>query len=95
MNLTTIEIKKLLNKWHFYKAVTLSSPEEELARKINAIEKAICNLEDIDQEIIRLRYFQTVDIELIQTKVYLSRSGIYYRLNNAIKEIKYIIENTA
>ena len=95
MNLTVSEIKKLLNKWHFYKAITLSSPKEELTRKINAVEKAIFTLEDIDQEIIRMKYFQAVDIELIQAQVFLSRSGVYYRINNALKELKYIIENTA
>ena len=95
MNLTTTEIKKLLKKWHFYKAVTLSSPEEELARKINAIEKAVGILEDIDQEIIQLKYYQGVEIDIIQSKVCLSRSGVYYRLNNALREIKYIIENIA
>ena len=93
MSLTTSEIKKLLKKWHFYKAITLNLPEEELGRKIRAIENALNYLEDIDQEIIRLKYFLLVDIDIIQSKVGISRSGVYYRLDKGLQELLYIIKN--
>lgn len=95
MHLCASEIKKLLKKWHFYKAHALNSVEgDELTKKINAIEKAITSLEDVDQTIIRLKYFQGLEVDTVKSNVFLSRSVIYWRINRAVNEMSYIIANT-
>lgn len=89
MNLTTTEIKKLLKKWHFYKAVIITSQEEGLTRKINAIEKYLQSLEGIDSAIMRLRFYQRVDIDTIASQVFMSRRAVYYRIDKVIKEMAF------
>ena len=95
MYLSASEIKKLLQKWRFYKAHTMNSVEgDELAKKINAIEKTIAFLDDVDQTIIRLKYFQGLEMDIVKSNVFLSRSVIYWRIDRAVNEISYIIANT-
>ena len=95
MHLSTREIKKLLQKWHFYKAYTSSSGADELTRKITAVEKAITSLDDVDKTIIRLKYFQRLEVDMIQSQVFLSRSVVYWRIDKAIGEIAYLVANMA
>lgn len=95
MHLSASEIKKLLRKWHFYKAHTSVSGEEDaLTKKIKAIEKAIAILDDVDQTIIRLKYFQGLELDLIQSQVFLARASVYKRLDKALEEMSYYISNT-
>lgn len=68
--------------------------EDELTKKINAIEKAITSLEYVDQTIIRLKYFQGLEVETVKSNVFLSRSVIYWRIDRAVNELSYIIANT-
>ena len=84
----------MLKKWHFYKAHTLTSTNNELTKKIGAIEKAIVGLDDVDKTILELKYFQCVEVDIIKSKVYLSRSVIYWRIDKAVKEISYFILNS-
>ena len=95
MYLNTTEIKSLLKKWHYYKTFTLNSEENELSKKICSIENAINALDNVSQSIIRMKYFEGYEMESIAELVYMSRSGTYYRLNSACKEMAYIINNTA
>lgn len=84
----------MLKKWHFYKAITLAEEENEIYKKQKAIEKAIDKLEDVDKTIIRMKYFDRFEMHLIQDYVFLSRQGVYYRLEKTYKEIAYLINNT-
>ena len=95
MHLSSNEIKRLLKKWHFYKAHTSTSADgSELARKISAIEKAIATLEDDDKTIIKLKYFQGVEVDIIKDKVFLSRAAVYKRIEKTVDEIAYLVANT-
>lgn len=94
MHLSVSEIKKLLKKWHFYKAHTSTSAQDELARKVNAVEKAVAALDDLDKKIIQMHYIQGAEIEIVMAHVFMARSSVYYRLNVAVKEMSYFIANT-
>ena len=96
MNLTISEIKKLLKNWHFYKAnVTALQENSELKRKLELIERAVSMLEDINREIITMYYFNRFTIETTASLVFMSVRGTYYRIDSAVKEIKYLVGNMA
>lgn len=94
MHLNVSEIKKLLKKWHFYKAITLKDKDTELSKKLETIESKIRMLDDVSKEIMRMKYFDGYDVHTIASSVYMSRQGVYYRLNIAYKEIEYLANNT-
>lgn len=94
MNLTVSEIKKLLNKWHFYKAITLSSAEYLLKQKLEAIERAVNHLDDISKAIIEMRCFKRMEMDVVAKHVYMTRQGVYKRLNKSYSEMVYFIRNT-
>ena len=95
MHLQASEIKRMLKKWHFYKACILPLESgNELERKLNAVEKAVAALDDVDKTIIQLKFMQGADIDLIASKVFLAHSSVYKRIDKAIQELAYLIANT-
>ena len=94
MHLSASEIKKLLRKWHFYKACS-SNPEEDgkLKRKLDAIEKAVYRLDDVSRKAIIAHYFNRATIEDTALLVFMTVRGTYYRIAAAVKEMVYLIEN--
>lgn len=67
----------------------MTSQEEDLIRKLNAIEKYIDSLEGMDASIMRMRFYQKLDIETISSQVFMSRRAIYYRIDKIIKDIAF------
>lgn len=67
----------------------MTSQEEDLIRKLNAIEKYIDSLEGMDASIMRMRFYQKLDIETISSQVFMSRRSIYYRIDKIIKDIAF------
>jgi DNA-directed RNA polymerase specialized sigma subunit len=96
MHLSASEIKKLLQGWHFYKA-SISSSEDggTLAKKICAVEKAIAALPEIDQTIIRKKYIQRIDGDIVAAQVHITRRAVYYRIKRAFRDMEYMICNSA
>ena len=94
MHLSVSEIKKLLKKWRFYKAIILNTEKDLLLKKLNAIESAINALDDRDRSIMKMKYFEGYDMDLIAKTVFMSRQGVYYRLNRVYKEMEYLINST-
>ena len=89
MNLNVNEIKKLLKRWHFYKAIILTSQEEELIRKLNAIETYINALDGVDSVIMRMRFYQKVDMDTIASQVFMSRRAVYYRIDKVLEDMAF------
>ena len=95
MNLSVTEIKKLLKNWHSYKA-SISSLENggELQRKLDAIERSLTVLDEISFAIIKMRYFDKTEMEIIIKKAYVSRSNVYRRMEKAYTQMVYYLVNT-
>lgn len=89
MNLNVNEIKRLLKRWHFYKAIILTSQEEELIRKLNAIETYINALDGVDSVIMRMRFYQKVDMDTIASQVFMSRRAVYYRIDKVLEDMAF------
>ena len=95
MHLSSSEIKKLLKGWHFYKAsILIAQDGGELERKLNAIEKNVGNLNDVDRTIFRMRFFERAEVEVVVAQVYLSRRAVYKRIDKAVEKMVYCIANT-
>ena len=93
MLLSVDEIKKLLQKWHFYNALVSEQENNELLRKLRAIEKAVSLLNDVNKRIIQMKYFQGYEMNVVAKSVFISRRAAYYRIETSLKEISYITEN--
>jgi len=89
MNLNVDEIKRLLKRWHFYKAIILTSQEEELIRKLNAIETYISALDGVDSVIMCMRFYQKVDMDTIASQVFMSRRAVYYRIDKVLEDMAF------
>ena len=96
MHLPVSEIKKLLKNWHFYKACISSSKDDtELGRKLEKIEKAVSMLDDVSSTIIKKHYFENTEMDIVINLVFMSRPGVYKRLNKALAEVSFLIANGA
>ena len=92
MNLSVSEIKKLLKNWYFYKAFSLSSQDGGvLAKQINAVERAINALEECDAVIVKMKYFERTEMEILTAHFFISRQAIYKRLETILKRISFCI----
>ena len=95
MHLSTTEIKKLLKNWHFYRAsITSSEDGGELKRKLDAVEKSLSVLDDISKAIIKMRYFEKIEMEIVASRVYMTRQAVHKRIVKAQSEMMFFIANT-
>jgi DNA-directed RNA polymerase specialized sigma subunit len=85
----------VLKNWHFNKACILYSQDGgELKRKVEAVEKALTVLDDTTREVIKMRYFDKTDMEIVAAKLFLWRSAVYKRLDKAFQKMSYFLSST-
>jgi hypothetical protein len=41
-----------------------------------------------------MRFFEKTEMDIVAARVFMTRQGVYYRINTALKEIAYIVSNT-
>lgn len=66
-----------------------------LKRKLDAIEKSLVVLDDISRMIIKTYYFDKTEMSVVVQRAFMVRSAVYKRIEKAIEEMEYYIENTA
>ena len=94
MDSSVKEIKKLLKNWHFYKACILNGEGAGLKKKVEAVERYINTLDEVDRKIIRMRFFERAEVNFIANKLFKSRRAVYYRIDGIVKEIVDCLEMT-
>lgn len=67
----------------------MTSQEEELIRKLNAIETYINALDGVDSVIMRMRFYQKVDMDTIASQVFMSRRAVYYRIDKVLEDMAF------
>lgn len=67
----------------------MTSQEEELVRKLNAIETYINALDGVDSAIMRMRFYQKVDMDTIASQVFMSRRAVYYRIDKVLEDMAF------
>ena len=89
------EIKNSLKNWHYYRA-SITNPEDggELKRKLDAIERSLSVLDDISRAIVKMRFFEKTEMDIVAKRVYITRQAVYKRLDKAYTEMMYFIANT-
>lgn len=91
MYLSKSEIKRLLKNWYFYKA-SISTLEDggQLKKKLDAIERAINALADVNKTIMRMRFYDCAEMETIAERVFMSRQAVYKRIENVVENMVYL-----
>jgi hypothetical protein len=91
MYLSASEIKRLLHNWQYFKANSSPSGVDALSKKVNAIERAMEALPELDGKIVTLKYVQHMDGDGVAACVHMSRQLIgqfafHFRVENQPSE---------
>ena len=65
-----------------------------MVKKLNAIENYIEKLDDVDRTIMRMKYYECAEGEVIAAHVYMTRRTVYKRIDRIIRDMIYWISNT-
>ena len=71
----------------------MNEKETLLSKQLKAIELAINSLDDISKSIIHMKYFERCEMNMIASRVFMSRRAVYYRLEKALKDISLAVKN--
>jgi DNA-directed RNA polymerase specialized sigma subunit len=52
-------------------------------------------MDEVDSGVIRMRYFDRTEIEIIAKRMFVSERAVYKRLDRIIADIVYCLNNTA
>ena len=92
MDLNAGQIKKLLKNWHFYKASISTAGDGKLKDAVEAIERFVNSLNDVDKRIVTARFFDRAEVDIVAKMVHMSRRAVYYRIEGIVNEMVFCLD---